>query len=151
MVLLNKSAFDTATGLPKQTGTAADLRVVVLYTTPELTKEALRYAAALGNGLNVNLTLLDIQVVPYACPMDRPPIDREFSRLRLEKLAQESGASVQVEVVYARDREKALVRRLSAGSLVLIPVKGFLGRLFQKPLMRKLSKHGHDVVLVPCK
>jgi hypothetical protein len=148
MMVVNRSTFDTATGLPVQTGTAADLRVVVLYTTPELTKEALRYAAALGNGLDVNLTLIDIQVVPYASPMDRPPIDPEFSRQRLEKLAKESGISVQAEVVYARDREKALERRLSPGSLLLIPVKGFWGRLFQKPLMRKLIDHGHDVVLL---
>jgi len=123
----------------------------VLYTTPKATRDALGIAAALGHGLGMNPSLLDIQVVPYSCGMDRPPVDPAFSKRRLEGIAGECDALMRAEVVYTRDRVEALERRLSPGTLVLIPVRGFWGRLFKRSLVRKLTRLGHDVVLVPCK
>ena len=149
MTAVGKSAFDAVTGFPIQTGTTtAGLKVVVLYTTSESTKEALQYAAGLGDGLNVNVNLIDIQVVPYACSLNRPPIDPEFSRQRLEKLVMEAGIPVHADVVYARDRDEILMKRLSPESLVLMPAEGFLARFSKRTLMRKLIEHGHDVVLI---
>jgi hypothetical protein len=52
--------------------TSSDLGVVVVYTTPELTKQALHYAAKLGKGLRVHVRLVEIEVVPFPCPLDQP-------------------------------------------------------------------------------
>jgi len=126
----------------------ANLRLVVLYTTPKATREALGIAAALGHGLGMKLSLLDIQVVPYSCGMDRPPVEPAFSKRRLEGLAQECDAPMLAEVVYTRDRDEALAKRLCPGSLILISARGFWNRLFNRSLVRKLTRLGHDVVLV---
>jgi hypothetical protein len=130
--------------------TRSDLRVVVLYRTPELTKEALQYGAKLGSGLSVNFRLVEIEVVPFPCPLNQPTIDPTFARGRLEKLAEESGLPIRAELVYARDREEALNRLLGAASVVLIPVKGVWRQFSERRLMRNLIKQGHDVILVPC-
>src|SRR6516165_6088260 len=50
------------------------LWVVIPYTSPELTEAALRHAGACTD-LNVHVSLVDIQVVPFPCPLDHPPID----------------------------------------------------------------------------
>ena len=152
IMVIGRKGFATPTTLPvEEDARISELRIVVLYTTPELTRRALRYAEKLGHGLSMNLSLVDIQVVPFLCPLDRPPIDPEFSRRRLEALVEGRGVSMRAELVYARDRDEALTKLLGPGSLVLIPVKGFFGRMCEGRLMRKLKKHGHDVVLVPCK
>src|ERR1700680_1290804 len=66
------------------------LRVVIPYTTPELTQAALRHAGVCSD-LNVQVSLVDVQVVPYPCAIDQPPINKKYSSSRLEKLFQESG------------------------------------------------------------
>jgi hypothetical protein len=48
------------------------LWVVIPFTTPELTLAALRHAGVCTD-LNVHVSLVDIQVVPFSCPMDQPP------------------------------------------------------------------------------
>jgi hypothetical protein len=150
LTLAKNSAFEMPR-LPPETETRiSDLQIAVLFTTPEMTREALRYAATLGDGLRPSVRLIDVEVVPYGYSLNQPPVDPKFARERLQKLALEYGASNQAEVLYARDRVEALLRRLSPGSLVLIPVKGFWGRFCQKQLMRKLTRHGHDVALVSC-
>jgi len=126
------------------------LQIVVLYTTPEATKIALSCAETLGQGLGLNLYLLDIQVVPFRCPMDRPPIDPVFTRKRLEDLECKTETPVHAGVVYTRSRDEALRKWLDCASLVLIPVRGFWDRCFTRSLTRTLKKLGHDVLLVPC-
>jgi len=146
------SAFEKPFRLATETESKiSELQIVVLFTTPEMTREALRYAATLGDGLRPSVRLIDVEVVPYGCSLDQPPVDPKFARERLQKLALEYGTSNQGEVLYARDRDEALLRCLSPDSLVLIPVRGFWGRFCQKQLMRNLTRHGHDVALVSCR
>src|SRR5215467_9989833 len=70
--------------LPRTSDTAR-LGVVIPYTTPELTKAALRHAGVCTD-LNVHVFLVDIQVVPFPCPLNDPPINKEFSERRLRNL-----------------------------------------------------------------
>src|ERR1051326_4233876 len=71
-----------------QLGTTGGLRVVVPYTTPELTRAALRHVAASGD-LDIHVYLVDLQVIPF--PMDEPTIHEEFSERRFDELLKESG------------------------------------------------------------
>ena len=64
--------------------------MVIPYTTPELTRAALRHAEVCSD-LDVQISLVDIQVVPFPYPLDQPPINREFSEQRLRELLKQSG------------------------------------------------------------
>src|SRR5215471_9872411 len=66
------------------------LWMVVPYTTPELTRAALRHAGVCSD-LDVHVCLVDIQVVPFPCSLNQPPINTKFSEWRLQDLFKESG------------------------------------------------------------
>ncbi len=90
------------------------LSIVVPYTTPELTKAALKHAATLSAGLNATIRLIDAQVVPVQRPLNEPPVNREFSVKRLREIAEEAGMPVQVEIIYTRDRMECFRRKVEA-------------------------------------
>src|ERR1700733_13161050 len=77
------------------------LRFVIPYTTPELTRAALRHAGVCSD-LNVHVSLVDVQVVPYPCAIDQPPISKEFSASRLRELLKEGGLPGDAAVLYTR-------------------------------------------------
>jgi hypothetical protein len=126
----------------------AVLRVVIPYTTSELTRAALRHAGACTD-LNVEVSLIDIQIVPFQCPLDRPPIDKEFSERRLRDLLQEAQLAGSAEVVYARDRLEALDRALQSESLIILTTNKRWWRTREEKLARALVKAGHRVMLLP--
>jgi hypothetical protein len=125
------------------------LSIVVPYTTPELTKAALKHSASLSAGLNATIRLIDAQVVPVQRPLNEPPVNREFSVKRLREIAEEAGMTVQVEVIYTRDRMECFRRTVGAGSLIVITAGIPLWPTVEKKLARSLLKAGYDVVLVP--
>jgi hypothetical protein len=103
-------------------GPTGVLRVVIPYTTPELTSVALRHAAVCTD-LNVQVSLIDIQVVPFPCSLDQPPINRKFSKQRLHALLEHSGLPGEVEVLYVRDWLDGFRRALAPHSLVIMSSK----------------------------
>src|SRR5215813_9044516 len=52
----------------------AEVELVIPHRTPELTKSALKYAAALGVD---QVRLIDIHVMPYGVSLDRPTLQRK--------------------------------------------------------------------------
>jgi hypothetical protein len=125
------------------------LSIVVPYTTPELTKAALKHAATLSAGLNAAIRLIDAQVVPVQRPLNEPTVNREFSVKRLREIADEAGMPVHVEIIYTRNRMECFRRSVKAGSLIVITAGMPWWPTFEKKLARSLLKAGHDVVLVP--
>ena len=61
---------------------AGELRAFVLYTTGELTQAALAEAGVLLRNLAVETTLLAVQIVPFALPLERPAVTPEFLERR---------------------------------------------------------------------
>src|SRR5262245_34697705 len=106
---------------PSDTPTGV-LWAVIPYTTPELTRAALRHAGVCTD-LDVHLLLVDIQVVPFQCPVDQPPINKEFSAQRLRDLLDQSGIPGSAEVLYARDWFEGFRRVLEPESLVILAAK----------------------------
>jgi hypothetical protein len=126
----------------------ATLQVVIPHRTPELTRASLKYAAAFARGLDVRLRLIDVHVVPYGVPLDKPTVDPKHITRKLRSLAQESALEVSAEVVYARDWEQGLRRVLGPGSLVLFPIQRAWWRTSEKRLASRLRRIGHQVIWV---
>jgi len=123
------------------------LWVVIPFTTPELTLAALRHAGVCTD-LNVRVSLVDIQVVPFSCPMDQPPINREFSEQRLRDLFAQTGLPGTTAVVYTRDWLEGYRQALEAASLVILATKKRWWRTREQKLARALQTAGHRVMLL---
>jgi len=124
------------------------LCVVIPYTSPELTRAALRHAAGCTD-LHVHLHLVDIQVVPFPCPLAEPPINREHSLRRLRALFCESRLPGRAAVLYTRDWLEGFRRVLEPGSLILIATRKRWWPTREEKLARSLTKAGHQVMLLP--
>jgi hypothetical protein len=128
--------------------TAGVLWIVVPYTTPELTMAALRHAGVCTD-LEVHVCLVDIQVVPFPCSLNQPPISPKFSERRLQELVKESGLPGKAAVVYTRDWLEGFRKVLEPGSLVVIATNKRWWRTREDKLARTLTKAGHQVLLLP--
>jgi hypothetical protein len=124
------------------------LWIVVPYTTPDFTRAALRHAGVCTD-LDVHVCLVDIQVIPFPIPLDRPPINKEFSEERLHKLLRESGLPGKAAVVYTRDWVEGFRKVMEPGSLVILATKKRWWRTREEKLARTLMNAGHDVMLLP--
>ena len=126
----------------------ADFQIVVPHRETHLTKAALQYAATLTTGLNVRLRLIDVHVVPYGVPIDKPTVSPKHVERRLKALVAECSCPVSPEVVYARDWEQGFRRSLCPASVVLIAFQRSWWRTSEKRLANRLRKLGHQVIWV---
>jgi hypothetical protein len=127
--------------------TTGVLWVVIPYTTPELTRAALRHAGVCTD-LHVHVSLVDIHLVPFPCPLDQPPIDKKCSEQRLRDLLGQSGLPGRTDVLYARDWLEGFRRVLDPQSLVILAAKKRWWRTREDKLARALLKAGHQVMLL---
>ncbi|HEY2384530.1 MAG TPA: hypothetical protein VGK48_25415 [Terriglobia bacterium] len=127
---------------------AGVLWVVIPYTTPELTRAALRHAAVCTD-LNVYACVVDVQVVPFPCPIDQPPVNKDHARRRLRQLLSESGLPGQVAVLHTRDWIEGYSRVLQEKSLVIVATRKRWWVTREMKLARGLTNAGHQVMLLP--
>jgi hypothetical protein len=148
----NNPALNTATisqsAPPGQV--PGDIQLVIPHRTPRSTRAALKFAAALADGLNIRVRLVDVHVVPYGVPLDEPTVNPKHLARRLRGLAQESPVRVSPEVVYTRDWEQGFRRSLGPSSVVLMPIQRSWWRTSEKRLAARLRKLGHQVIWVEC-
>jgi hypothetical protein len=97
----------------------------------------------------VHVYLVDAQVVPFPCPINEPPVDKEHTQRRLQELFEESGLTGRAQVFYTRDRTQALMQILEPKSLVIVAAKKRWWPTREKGLACALAKAGHQVVLLP--
>src|SRR5262245_4794488 len=128
--------------------TPSNLQIVIPHRTPQLTRAALKYAASVTNDLNARIRLIDVHIVPYGVPLDKPTVDPRHLTRRLRQLAQECMVPISAEVVYARDWEQGLRRSLAPGSIVLMTIKRSWWPTSEKRLAARLRKVGHQVIWV---
>jgi len=124
------------------------LWMAIPYTTPELTRAALRHAGVCSD-LDVHVNLVDIQVVPFPCPLDQPPINKEFSEQRLVELLKEAGLPGRAALLYTRDWLEGFRQMLEPGSLVVLATRRRWWPTREEKLARTLTKAGHQVMLLP--
>lgn len=126
------------------------LDIVIPYKTPKLTETALECAIALGQGLDIRLRLIDVHVVPYSLPLDKPSVRRDHLENNLRRIVKKSTVPISPELVFARDWEAGFRRTLRPHSVVLIPFQKAWWRSHDKRMAERIRKHGHQVIWVEC-
>ncbi len=102
----------------------------------------------MAGDLEAAVTLMDVHVVPFPLPLDRPDVDTEHILRALKGLSDTSPIPVRVLVVLARDRQTTIRKLVPAGSLVVLTSRKRWWRTAEEALARTLKRDGHRVVLI---
>jgi|SRR5579883_2686086 hypothetical protein len=137
-------SFQSESALVDQSS-PAPLDLVVPITTPELTRASIRAAEHLAAGIQAEIRLLKIQVVPFPLQITAPPIPVRFLREQLMKYG--SSLPLAREIRLARCFEDALRRALRSDSIVLIGSKRRRWRTHNERLAADLRRAGYAVIL----
>jgi hypothetical protein len=122
----------------------APLDLVVPFTTPDLTRIALKAAERLSPGLHASVRLLKVQVVPF--PMQQSPVHLGFLKKQLEAFQTE--LPISAHILLTRDYELDLMRALRPDSIVILASKRRLWRTRNESLASTLRRNGHRVLVV---
>jgi len=121
------------------------LEVVVLFTTAPATQFALRSAAKLADGLSAKIRLLVPCVVPYALPLNQPPVSPRVFERKLRDLAQQAEVACLIDIRFCRDQWDAIEQALPARSLVVIGRSPRWWQRSERKLSHKLLRDGHQI------
>jgi hypothetical protein len=124
------------------------LKIVVPYTTPELTRSALGIAAAYAGDLRAEVKLVFVHVVPYPLNLEEPDVQ---SGSIAERIKRETGFihyPISIEIIFARDENEALRSAVPAGSLVLMATEKHWWRTSEEKLAGALVRTGCNVTIV---
>jgi hypothetical protein len=127
---------------------AEEMEVVVPYTEWGVTEALLKRAAALTAGLNVRLTLVAVNAVPYPASFPGPTAVLAHLVEQLEDLSRRCTLPVQAQVVLARSREEGFRYMLRPDSVVLVGTRKRFWRTSEERLAKMLVNDGHKVALV---
>ena len=120
---------------------------MVLYTSAELARAALKKAEELGCGLAAHLRLVRAEIVPYPLAVEAPAIGLEHLRDEMETLLESCGLEAKAEIVLAREMETAVRTALSPRSIVILASHRRIWRTREEDLERLCSRLGHEVSL----
>jgi hypothetical protein len=122
--------------------------ITVIFTSFELTQEAVKSAGALAMRVGVTLAVVAAQVVPYPLPLDQPPVPYGFIFRRFEALVDQFPVKTEFRVFLCRDQLQCLKSILSTDSPVVMGVRKSLWPTRDRRLARQLRRAGHEVILV---
>jgi nucleotide-binding universal stress UspA family protein len=131
---------------PSSQSEQAGFAITVLFTTAAETLDALRRAAALAVDLNARVNLVNVQVVPYPLPLDRPPVYVEFLADRLRAVAKQVSVPVEIHLYFGRDTAATLASVLPADSVLVIGSQRRWWPSRARNLVRRLRRSGYQVV-----
>ena len=134
--------------LPDVSTRSGPLDVVIPYKTPKLTAAALECAVSMGQGLDIRLRLIQVYVVPYALPLDKPDVSPDHLKDSLRRIAKKCAVPISPELIFARDWEAGFRRTLRPHSVVVIPIQKAWWRSHDKRMAERMRKHGHQVIWV---
>jgi hypothetical protein len=96
--------------------------------------------------LNAHLRLLMPYEVPYALPLNEPPVPAEFLEAQLRTLASQASMRIDAHVYLCRDKHCALRLLLTPHSLVIVGGRKRWWPTPEQRLARTLTKGGHHVL-----
>src|SRR5256885_8763897 len=123
------------------------LDLVVPFTTPELTRIALRKAAELARGVHSRIRILRLQRVPYPLQLQQPPVAADVLREQTEQIARGLEAA-EIQIVLTRDSDLTLLENLRPESIVVIASRRRPWRTRQERLRNFCESHGSRVALL---
>jgi hypothetical protein len=124
------------------------LEITVIFTTFDLTQEAVKNAGALAMRLGARVAVVAAQVVPYPLPLDRPPVPHGFIFRRFEALVDQFPVKTEFRVFLCRDQLQCFKSILSSGSPLVMGIRKRLWPTRDERLARQLRRAGHEVILV---
>jgi len=125
--------------------TRPDLEIVVPFTTPQLTRAALREAERLSAGLRAHVHLIKVQVVPYPLDLRHSPVSLDF--LRDQLMAMPCDLPAIVDIHFARDTHPALTAAMKPGAVIVLTSKRRPWRTREERLAAQLRRAGHEVLM----
>jgi hypothetical protein len=123
------------------------LDIVVPYTTPRLTRLALREAEELALKLPSRIRVMRMLAVPFPLDLRNPPVALDTIREQTRQVAR-GIAAAEIVLFPTRDPEKTLLKILRLASIVVIASKRRWWRTAQDRLQKICEKQGHQVALV---
>ncbi len=127
------------------------LSATVVHTSFDGTVAALKAAVSLARNLDVRLSLIIAEVVPFRLPIDQPRRSVEFLKQLQEDMAAEAALEsdeILVQICVCRDTRETLGRLLPTPSLVVLGGRRGWWPSREQRLETFLSRLGHHVVLV---
>jgi hypothetical protein len=141
--------WETAEGLgPKR------LEVNVIFTDPQATVAALKTAGSLARDLGACIRVRAAITVPYALPLDKPPVSVRFTEHLLSDLVCRLGLDTfepSVHLYLCRDQLKTLLGVLVPNSLVVMGGRKHWWPTAERRMARALRSKGHRVVFIGLK
>ena len=141
--------WDTAEGLgPKR------LEVNVIFTDPQATAAALKTAGSLARDLGACIRVRAAIAVPYALPLDKPPVSVRFTERLLSDLVcrlELDAFEPSVHLYLCRDQVETLLQVLSPNSLVVIGGRKHWWPTAERRVAKALRSKGHRVVFIGLK
>jgi len=130
------------------------LEVNVIFTDPQATAAALKTAGSLARDLGACIRVRAAIAVPYALPLDKPPVSVRFTEGLLSDLVcrlERDAFEPSVHLYLCRDRVETLLRVLSPKSLVVIRGRQRWWPTAERRIARALRSNGHRVVFIGLK
>ena len=129
-------------------GSTPDLRLFVIYTTPEATRAALRAASVTAGDLGARISLLVPHVVPFPLSLSAPDVSAGFLESTMAEIASGYEMEVRVAVLLCRDRVETVLRNLPLQSIVLVGRHRRWGFGAYSSLIRALKREQHHAIPV---
>src|SRR5215471_6026170 len=126
---------------------AAPLDIVVPYTTPQLTRLAIRKAEEMASAIPSAIHVVRLQAVPFPLDLRNPPVALSILREQTRQVSR-GVQTAEVSVILTRNPEASLLKMLHPGSIVVIASEKRWWRTAQERLKRFCERHGHPVTLL---
>jgi hypothetical protein len=130
------------------------LEVNVIFTDPYATAAALKTAGSLARDLGACIRVRAAIAVPYALPLEKPPVSADFIEKFLSDLVcrmKLDAFEPSVHLYLCRDRVETLLRVLSPNSLVVIGGRMHWWPTAERRAAKALRSKGHRVVFIGLK
>ena len=128
--------------------------VNVIFTDPQATVAALKAAGSLARDLGACIRVRAAISVPYALPLDEPPVSLPFTERLLSNLVgrlEQDDFQPTIDLYLCRNQVETLLRVLKPNSLVVIGGQKHWWPTVERRMANALRSEGHRVVFIGLK
>lgn len=123
------------------------LDIVVPFTTPQLTRLALKKADELASEIPSRIRILRMQRVPFPLDLRHPPVSLSILQEQTRQVAR-GIRTAEIIIYLTRDAEETLLKTLQPDSVLVIASQNRWWRTAEERLKKLCMRHGHQVAMV---